>query len=194
MAVRQDIKVGLIAFVGLVGSMILLIAVWGVEAWFAYEVSVLNEDRYEIDRNVAWLDLRDEQYANIADAVGNTTTYAAADAYTSEAADVPAAGERAPDYRYASEQRDVAIIPIHAAMAQLAAQHAGQQVSVDQMRDIDREFSAIVNEAYADYMTLGLADEHGTDNHGTVPPPSAQSPAAATQPSGGAGTRPAGTH
>jgi hypothetical protein len=160
MAVRQDINVGLIAFVGLIGAMLLLIAFWGVEGWYAYEVNLLNTNRYEIDRNDLWLDRRDEQYANIGDPTGNDTIYAAA-----EVSQIPGAG-----YRYFSRERDAAAIPIHAAMAQIVAQYGGPQVSIEEMRAIDSRFVGIVNDAYADYMT-------------PVPPPAAQEgqePGAAT--------------
>ncbi len=143
MAVRQDINVGLIAFVGLVGSILLLIAVWGTQGWFAYEVQLLNQKRFETDRNLDWLALRNEQYANIGDDVGNTTIFAVAE-------------EPTMSYRFLSEKRDVAGIPIHEAMARLASQHGGSQFTADQMRAADREHATIVNEVYKDYMTPGL--------------------------------------
>lgn len=146
MAVKQDINVGLLVFVGLVGVMLLLISVWGVEGWYAYEVDLLNAVRYDTDRNVDWGRMRDEQYANIGDPVGNATIYAAAEG----------AGEMlggSEGYRFSSRERDVAVIPIHAAMAQIIRQHGNQQVTVDQLRQIDRAPVSIVNESFAGFMT-----------------------------------------
>ncbi len=143
MAVRQDINVGLLAFVGLVGSMLLLIIFWGVEGWFAYEVDVLTASRYEIDRNQQWLDRRDEQYANIGDIVGNASVYSVA-----EVGELPAGG-----YRFPTRERNVAVIPIHAAMAHLVSELTGEQVTAEQMRALDTQPTRISNDAYLEYMT-----------------------------------------
>ena len=133
----------MIAFIGLVGAMLLLIAVWGVEGWFAYEVAVLDERQFDDGRDESdWVRLRDEQYANLGDPVGNGTIYAAA----REAA---AAGG---GYRYATEARDVLVIPIHEAMARVANQFGGGQVTAEQMRQLDAAPVHLVNEAYANYM------------------------------------------
>ena len=80
MAVRQDINVGLLGFVGIVGTMLLAISIWGLEAWYAYEVDLLRQVRFQENRNLTWTHIRDEQYANIGDTVGNATVYAAAEA------------------------------------------------------------------------------------------------------------------
>jgi len=146
MAVRQDIDVGLLSFVGIVGTMLLAIAIWGVEAWYAYEVDLLTQVRFQDDRNLAWTHRRDEQYANIGDPVGNATIYAAAEA--GELALGAAEG-----YRFPNRERDVAVIPIHAAMAQIANQFGNQQVTVAEMREIGRKPVRIINRAYDDFMT-----------------------------------------
>lgn len=146
MAVRQDIDVGLLVFVGLVGVMLLLISVWGVEAWYAHEVDLLSTVRYDTDRNVDWDKMRDEQYANIGDPIGNATIFAAAGG-----ADDMLGGSAG--YRFASRQRDVAVIPIHAAMAQIIRQYGNQEVSVDELRRMDRAPVAIVNDAFGEFMT-----------------------------------------
>jgi hypothetical protein len=146
MAVRQDINVGLLSFVGIVGTMLLAIAIWGVEAWYAYEVDLLRQVRFQEDRNLAWAQRRDEQYANIGDAVGNATVFAAAEA--GESALGPAMG-----YRFPTRERDVEVIPIHAAMAHIASQFGKEPVTSAEMREIDRKPVAITNRAYEDFMT-----------------------------------------
>ena len=147
MAVKQDVNVGLVAFVGVVGAMLLLIIVWGVQAWYAYEVDSINQSRYESDRNVSWIDHKTEQYGNIGDPVGNATIYAAG--MTADERAKLAAGY---GYRYVGQNREVAAIPIHAAMAEVIRENGGGDVSVEQMRRIDHDkFVAIVNEAYAGY-------------------------------------------
>lgn len=143
MAVRQDIDVGLLSFVGIVGTMLLAIIIWSVEAWYAHEVDLIREVRFQDDRNFAWSGRRDEQYANIGDPVGNTTIYAAAEA--------PGLGA-AQGYRYPTRERDVAAIPIHAAMAQIVNQLGKQSVTMAEVLDADRKPVAITNKAYDDYM------------------------------------------
>lgn len=138
-SVKQDINVGLIAFIGLVGSMLLLILVLGVQAWFAYETDAIRELRYESDQNLDWMRLRDEQYTNLGDTVGNSTIYA-------EPGNIEGDG-----YRWTSERRDAAAMPIHAAMAAVVAQNGGPEVSAEAMRKIDREnYVHLVNDAFLD--------------------------------------------
>lgn len=162
MAVRQDINVGLLAFVGIVGTMLLAICVWGLEGWYAYEVDLLNTVRYESDQNLGWSTMRDEQYANIGDPVGNDTIYAAADA--GEAALGGSDG-----FRFISREREAAAIPIHAAMAEMVRQHGGTEVSIQEMREADRRHAAIANPLYDNYMTPVLRQAHGRANETPSP-------------------------
>jgi hypothetical protein len=155
MAVRQDINVGLLGFVGIVGTMLLAISIWGLEAWYAYEVDLLRQVRFQENRNLTWTQIRDEQYANIGDTVGNATVYAAAE--TGGEAMGPAAG-----YRFPTRERDVAVIPIHAAMAQIASQFGKEPVTAAQMREMDQKPVATANRAYEEFMT-------------PVPPPQTES-------------------
>ena len=149
MAVKQDVNVGLVAFIGVVGAMLLLIIVWGVQAWYAFEVDSINQSRYESDRNVSWIDHKTEQYANIGDPVGNATIYAAA-LTADERAKLPAGY----GYRYLDAKETVAAIPIHAAMAEVIRENGGGNVGVEEMRKIDHDkYVQIVNEAYAGYTT-----------------------------------------
>lgn len=174
MAVRQDINVGLLAFVGIVGTMLLAIIVWGLEGWYAYEVDLLNTVRYEADQNLGWIEMREEQYANIGDAIGNTTIYASA------FGDAALGGTGG--YRFSSQQRDTAVIPIHEAMAQIVQQLGGASVTAEQIREADRVHAAIVNELYGDYMTPTEAEPQD------APHPEPRSESAAGE--GGAATRP----
>ena len=149
MAVKQDVNVGLVAFVGVVGAMLLLIIVWGVQAWYAFEVDSINQERYEADKNVTWIDHKVEQYANIGDPVGNATIYAAGMSQE-ERAKLPAGF----GYRYVDAKKDVAAIPIHAAMAEVIRENGGGEVSVEKMLKIDHDKTVqIVNDAYAGYTT-----------------------------------------
>jgi hypothetical protein len=142
-AIRQDINVGLIAFVGVVSSMILLITVVGVQAWFAFETDRVLEERYAHDRNVDWIALKQEQYDNIGDPVGNGTIYAA-----HEQADVEI--DPLSTWRFADESRTKLVAPIHVAMAELARRN-GHDVSVAEMIEIDRDhYVHLVNNAYRD--------------------------------------------
>lgn len=145
MAVRQDIDVGLLGFVGIVGAMLLAIIIWGVEAWYSYEVDLISQVRYQDDRNFAWSDRRDEQYANIGDPIGNTTVYAVSE--TGAQALGTAQG-----YRYPTRERDVVVVPIHVAMAQIANQFGKQQVTAADMLEADEKPVTIVNKAFDNYM------------------------------------------
>ena len=141
-SVRQDIDVGLVAFVGIVSAMVLLIAVVGVQAWFAYETDKVLAERYEHDRNLDWIALKNEQYANIGDAVGNATIYA-----DNEGVELPGV---AGGYRFADEAKTTLVVPIHVAMAALAREH-GQAVDPAAVAAMDaREYVHLKNTAYAD--------------------------------------------
>jgi hypothetical protein len=172
MAVRQDINVGLIAFVGLVGSMLLLVIIWGVEGWYAYEVDLLSAKRFEEERGDQWLERRDEQYANIGDVIGNDTIYAGPGA-----AEWPGGG-----YRFTSRERTTAVIPIHAAMVEIVRQSGGPEVTLEQMLEADRQAARIENDAYGQYMTplpKGQGGQQGrTGQAAPLPDPT-------TQPTGG---------
>ena len=145
MAVKQDVNVGLVAFVGVVGAMLLLIIVWGVQAWYAFEVDAINEQRNDSDQNVEWIDHKTEQYANIGDPVGNATIYAAG-------MNAEQRGKLPADYgyRYLSDKKDVAAVPIHLAMAEVVRENGGGEVTTERMRAIDHDMTVkIVNDAYA---------------------------------------------
>jgi len=60
-SVKQDINMGLVFFVGIVGSLVLYISVVGTVAWFNYEREAVIESRYAADQNVDWIELKDEQ-------------------------------------------------------------------------------------------------------------------------------------
>ena len=170
MAVKQDVNVGLIAFVGLVGSMILLITVWGVQAWYAYEVDVLNTERYEADQNVEWIDHKLEQYANIGDPVGNDTIYADGALRDEEVLGGEGAARLAEGYRFYTDRRDLAAIPIHEAMA-IVARENGHAATAEQMMDVDTRLAKIVNEAYASHGTPTEAEPQNAPS----PEPQAES-------------------
>lgn len=147
MARKQDIDVGVIAFTGLVGALLLLIIIWGVEGWYHYEVNLLTDRHSNIGQNVSLNDLKLEQYGNLGDTVGNDIVYASEIDALGDAAS-PAFG-----YRWTDQSRQSAGIPIHAAMARIVRQTTGQDVTVEQMRTADAEFVRIVNEAHGDVMT-----------------------------------------
>ena len=164
MAVKQDVNVGLVAFVGVVGAMLLLIIVWGVQAWYAYEVDAINQNRYASDNNTDWISHKDEQYANIGDPIGNATIYAAG--MTAAERDKLPAGF---GYRYLSDKKDVAAIPIHAAMAEVIRENGGPDQSVARMRAIDHDkYIQIVNEAYAADMTPLQAEPQNAPTPGAA--------------------------
>ena len=174
MAVKQDIQVGLIAVVGTISAMLLLISIWGVEGWYAYEMGVLDEQRFEEGRNLEWMTLRDEQYRNLGDTVGNGTIYAG-----TGMTELPGGG-----YRYISESRDAAAIPIHEAMARLVRESGGGDVTGDQMRQIDREPIRTANEAFQAYMVPTAF----------VPEPRRLGQESTTRPAGAPSTGPAAAH
>ena len=159
---KQDVNVGLVAFIGVVGAMVLLILALGVQAWFGYETDVIRQDRLDAADNVDWLRLKAEQYANIGDPVGNDTIYA--DEVTNPSRYVYDAEVGRQDYllgqgdfsgyRFTSDDRDQLAVPIHAAMAAVVAQRGGPKVTAEQMQEIDREYVTLVNEAYESPLVL----------------------------------------
>ena len=155
-SVKQDINVGLVAFIGAVGALVLLIVVLGVQAWYGYETDAIRAERYDTDQNVDWQKRRDEQYANLGDTVGNGTIYAHAPTPTP----TPTAGEGVSGgYRWTSEARDTAIIPIHAAMAAYVEQNGGPAIDAEAMRALDRGlYVHLSNDAFADPQSY-VADE-----------------------------------
>lgn len=191
MAVKQEINVGLVAFIGVIGGMLLLISVWGVEAWYAYEVDLLSEERYDADRNIEWLDLKAEQYANIGDRVGNSTIYAAGPD--------PREGELPPawGYRYQGDDQQSAAVPIHLAMARIIAEYGNASVTAEEMQQVDRTHAAVVNEAYADFMTPTEyepqdAPEPAPQEESAAGEGRSSQPPPATPPTTGPATPPAG--
>ena len=178
MAVKQDINVGLVAFVGVVGAMLLLIVVWGVQAWYEFEVDAISEARYDAGQNVEWIDHKTEQYANIGDPVGNAAIYAAGMRPADR--EKLAAGY---GYRFVSPAHDVAAVPIHAAMAEIVRRNGGGDANAGDLRAADLNNVAIVNEAYADVMTPNQAEPQDAP----APEPQAESAAGER----GTATRPA---
>ena len=160
-SIRQDINVGLIAFIGIVGSMVLLILVLGVQGWYAYESDRIRAERYDADQNLDWINLKAEQYANIADGVGNDTIYAdempgksgdLRDELDDDDATVDADmtdGDYVP-YRYLDEGRTRLAVPIHEAMAAVVRQNGGGEATAEQMREVDGDYVHLKNTAYAD--------------------------------------------
>ena len=140
MARKQDINVGIIAFTGLVGAILLLIIIWGVEAWYYYEVDLITERHNIENQNVPLNTLKAEHYLNLGDNVGNETIYAS---------QLVGGAAVDPEYRWADESRQVAIIPIHEAMARVAQAVSGQEVTAEQVREADRRF-----------VRAGLAGDH----------------------------------
>ncbi len=141
-SVRQDINVGLVAFIGTVGSLVLLIIILGVQGWYDYEVDVIRKARFAQDENIDWNRQKAEQYANIGDVVGNTTIYAAPIGQ-------PTAFASAGGYRWADEGKTVAVIPIHAAMAAIVQQNGGEATTA-QVIAADHVFVTLINDAYRD--------------------------------------------
>jgi hypothetical protein len=155
-SVRQDVNVPLVAFVGIVSSMVLLILVLGVHAWFGYEQDLVLSERYAADRNVDWIALKAEQYANIGDDVGNDTIYGDEVPAPTRFYNADDQGFRtyadfnfAAGYRYAGEDRSTVVVPIHVAMAEFVRQHGGE-VTADEMKVIDNNYVRLKNDAYAD--------------------------------------------
>ena len=153
MAVKQDINVGMVAFTGLVGAMLLLIIIWGVQGWYAYEVDLLRQRRNTIDDNVDWNRLKVEQYVNLADPVGNDTIFAA---------EVPGV-DAAEGFRWVDDSKQAAAIPIHVAMAEIARRNGVDDASAERMKQADASLSETVNEAYGDYMTPTEAEPQSPD-------------------------------
>lgn len=151
MARKQDIDVGVIAFTGLVGALLLLIIIWGVEGWYHYEVDLLSERHSDINENVPLNTLKQEHYRNLGDLVGNDIVYASE---VEELGEEPGeAASPAFGYRWTDPSRQTAAIPIHEAMARIVRQASGQNVTADQMRIADEQFVRTVNELYGDMMT-----------------------------------------
>lgn len=145
MARKQDIDVGIIAFTGFVGALLLLIIIWGVEGWYHYEVDLLLE-KHNVNQNMPLSGLKQEHYRNLGDDVGNDIVYA------SEVADLGDATAPGFGYRWTDNSRQTAAIPIHEAMARVVQQAGGQEVTAQQMREVDRQFVRTINNAYADVM------------------------------------------
>ncbi len=164
---RQDVNVGLVAFTGVVGTMVLFIIVLGVQAWFAYETDLIINARYSADDNVDWRRLKSEQYANIGDTVGNDTIYAGQTAgptrfavdlgnNQSERRDYVAGSDAALGYRFTGEERDQLVVPIHLAMAAFIKQRGGGEISAQEMAALDQGknyYVHLTNNTYRDPST-----------------------------------------
>ena len=157
-SLRQDVNVGLIVFVGVVGAMVLLILALGVQAWFAFESDKILERRYAADDNVEWINHKAEQYANLGDTIGNGTVYASEVAQPTrfgiagEGTDVAMYDYVANDgYRFTSDEKDRLILPIHEAMAAFVRQHGGNEGATAQdLEAADRDYVHLVNDAFVD--------------------------------------------
>src|SRR5690606_3670469 len=119
----------IIAFIGLVGALLLLIIIWGVEGWYHYEVDLISEKHNENAQSLPLSGLKQEHYRNLGDDVGNNIVYASK---------IP--GLEA-GYRWTDASRQTAAIPIHEAMARIVQQYSGQQVTAQQMREADRQYT-----------------------------------------------------
>ncbi len=176
---RQDVNVGLVAFVGVVGAMILLISALGVQAWFGYETDLILQERYATDDNEDWRRLKSEQYANIGDRVGNDTIYAASTAF-------PTTFNRPGDnnrlergveypvnyngYRFIDDERSTLAVPIHDAMAAIVAARGGPAISAEEMAELDRGSNFYVhlkNEVFRDPQSyVELSDNEAAETSG----------------------------
>jgi hypothetical protein len=172
---KQDVNVGLVAFIGIVGSMVLLILVVGVQAWFAYEKDVITYNRYDTSDNLDLERLKAEQYANIGDPIGNDTIYAdeVVEPKRFRLDEVPVDYRLGVGsfrgYRFTGEDRQQLVVPIHLAMAAVVAERGGPLVSVEDMRAIDGEYVTLVNESYASPLILQDERASGTRLPATRP-------------------------
>ena len=65
MAIKQDVNAPLIVTVGVVSGLLLLVTVFGLQAWFVNEENAEIAQKWEVSKYTELLDLRAEQRAKI---------------------------------------------------------------------------------------------------------------------------------
>jgi len=65
MAIKQDVNAPLIVTIGTVSAVLLLVAVFGVQAWFFREEQVELDKKWEKAPNVQLIDMRADQHKQI---------------------------------------------------------------------------------------------------------------------------------
>lgn len=68
MAIKQDVNAPLILTVGIVSAILLLVIVFGVQAWFVWEEKTELAGKWEVSKNAQLDELRASQSARIASA------------------------------------------------------------------------------------------------------------------------------
>jgi hypothetical protein len=72
-AIKQEVNTPLILTVGVVSALLLLVIVFGLEAWFVREETAEITQKWEMSRN-EWLDnIRDPQRATVEKTIGPAT-------------------------------------------------------------------------------------------------------------------------
>jgi hypothetical protein len=61
MAIKQDVNAPLIVTIGVISAMLLLVAVFGVQAWFFHEEDTTLSQKWDAAPNVQYNDMRDDQ-------------------------------------------------------------------------------------------------------------------------------------
>ncbi len=65
MAIKQDVNAPLLLTVGVVSALLLLVVVFGTQAWYVREERDEIAAKWEVSKNVQLEDLRARQWANI---------------------------------------------------------------------------------------------------------------------------------
>ena len=65
MAIKQDVNAPLIVTIGVVSATLLLIAVFGVQAWFFHEEETTLDEKWDLAPNVALIDMKADQNKQI---------------------------------------------------------------------------------------------------------------------------------
>lgn len=61
MAIKQDVNAPLIVTIGVISAMLLLVAIFGMQAWFFHEESTSLVEKWNDAPNVQLNDMRDDQ-------------------------------------------------------------------------------------------------------------------------------------
>jgi hypothetical protein len=61
MAIKQDVNAPLIVTIGVISGMLLLVAVFGVQAWFFHEEDTTLRQKWDAAPNVQYNTMRDDQ-------------------------------------------------------------------------------------------------------------------------------------
>lgn len=73
MAIKQDVNAPLIVTIGVVSATLLLIAIFGVQAWFFHEEETTLSEKWESAPNVALIDMKADQHKQIETSGTNRT-------------------------------------------------------------------------------------------------------------------------